>query len=439
MLRKLFDTGIFAVVQFLASIALNFFLSKMLSPDDFGRFFLVITTVQLIVVFISFGSSGTFVRFSKELITQGKFHSLISKLNSYYLVLVGATILVGLLLSDFFSKAIFSSDDSIYVYALLLQLPFVLFNQNVTSIFWSFNDFIRKGINQNGFYYVLTILVSISYLFYKDIRIEYIIIFLIASRVLNALIGTILSRKYLDVSMLFKFSGSLKLNTQVSSYLRFGIWTGISTLFIMSIDFVERISINNFLDSYTLGLYTSTFALFSYIYMPFQLLSNVILTYYLKDWNTNSHGVLKKIQLITVVSLALFGIICSIVIFNYNTLILNFFGEDYVGLSSEVLMYFFIAFYLKMIYTLTSSISFISNKPKILSFSLLVALIITVLVNLILTPIYGLKGVLIGSIIAKLLLIVILYFQYNAKKIYFSIKYYLAVLSLLALFLIFFI
>ena len=86
---------------------------------------------------------------------------------------------------------------------------------------------------------------------------------------------------------------------------------------------------------------------------------------------------------------------------------------------------------------MTGTLSFISNNPIFLSISLFYSLIMSIILNYLLVPVYGIKGVLISAIITKSLLLSVLYWQYYKSGIKFSIKYFVLLILVLLTFLFF--
>ena len=220
-------------------------------------------------------------------------------------------------------------------------------------------------------------------------------------------------------------------------FLKFGLWTGLSTISLLAIDFIERLAINNFLDSQVLGFYLTVFAMFSYVYMPFQLISNIFLSFYLKDWKESSKSVVERIERNTIISIFVFLSASFMIYWFYDSIIINFYGVQYLGLHKDILVYFILVFVLKLIYSMTGTLSFISNNPIFLSISLFYSLIMSIILNYLLVPVYGIKGVLISAIITKSLLLSVLYWQYYKSGIKFSIKYFVLLILVLLTFLFF--
>src|SRR5690606_26208708 len=185
MIKKLLSVGVFAGVQFICSFLTNFYLSKVVTPDTFGNFFYLNGTTQLFTMIIILGVSSSLVRFSNVNNTLNiQLQRVLGNLN--FIVLCNYLLLAVLFLFFPLGDRIFNSAQSLTL-ILLLQIPFVIQNIYATNIFWSFNNFILKGILQNLYFLFQTLFVIIIYYSSFDFF-DNIFLVILVSRILSSIV-----------------------------------------------------------------------------------------------------------------------------------------------------------------------------------------------------------------------------------------------------------
>lgn len=429
MFRSLFNVGIFAIVQFVLSVLLNFYLSKILGPEEFGAYFYVLSTTQLISTVFIFGLTSSVIRYYEHILDR----FAIEKYLRNILAIIGILYVLFVFISSIFSldKYIFGSNSDLYWWVVIIQIPFVIDNLICTSFYWAKNDFFKRGIFTNIFNFFQVIFVVLLYYDIISINVFYS---LVIARIINSLFLVYYIRKDFKLNFhLPQISFTVLKEERFRAFVKFGVWAALSTLSILIIDFVDRFVINRYLNSSDLGFYQSTVSIFSYFFMPFQLLANVLLSQFLKEWETNRTNVINKIQNLTIFSVFLYILVSITFIVNNEIIITTFFSESFLSFSKSELLLFCLVFLVKIIYSLTGCLSFISNKPQFLTKALLVSTFISIVLDFVLVQFLYLKGVLVSSIISYIFLLVILYYQYYREMIKFKGYYYLVIGGFLSL------
>jgi O-antigen/teichoic acid export membrane protein len=435
MLKSLLNVGLFAGLQFLISVALNYFLSKILSPEDFGIYFYILSTTQLISTILIFGLTASVVRFFENIYDK----YLVEKILRNILAIISLIYISFLLFSYFFSIGdyIFKGHNQIYWIIVLVQVPFIIENLINTSFYWAKNDFFKRGLFTNLFNLAQLLFVILYYYEIVGVNVFYS---MILARVINTIILAYYIKKDFELNI---HKPSLDLKTLKSirfkEFVKFGFWSALSTISILILDFVDRFVINQYLGSKSLGNYQSSIAIFSYVFMPYQLLSNVFLSQFLRLWESDKQKVIEKIQNFTLLSIILYQIIIYIIINNNELIITKFFSESYLVFSYKELYVFSFVFFIKIIYSLVGSLSFISNNPKFLTKALLVCTLCSIILDYILVHNLKLMGILLSSIISFSILIFILYYQYHKDGIKFNWYYHagIFIVTLYSVFMVF--
>lgn len=426
MFKKLINVGVFAVVQFFLSVIINYYLAKIVSPADYGIYFYILSITQFISTFLLFGLSSTVVRYYESIFSKEKVEKYLRNtlpiISIFYFVILLLSYLLNL--SEFF----FKEQGSLMWLIVLVQVPFIFENQLSTSFYWSKNNFIKRGIFTNIFNFLQVLFIVL--IFYKVINLN-IFYTIIISRLLNTIIVLFFIKKDFNLNYhIPEFDRKVFKENDYKIFITFGLWNLLSTLSLLLIDFVDRFVITNYLDAKYLGYYQAVYSLFSYFYMPFQLLANVFLSFYLKKWNEDKYFVINKIQNITLFALLLYVIVSTVFVLNNKFIISTFFNKDFLHFSEKGLLLFSLVFLLKIIYSLIGCLSFISNNPKFLTKALLSSTILSVVLDFLLVKYYKLDGILYSSLIAYILLLLILYIQYFKQGIVFKKYFILSILSI---------
>ena len=424
VLKNSYSAIFFNLIKVVISFLINILLAKSLkSPDTFGLLLFVLSLIDLLIVVLGIGIQGAIVRYAKQNYEINSLSNYINEITSYVYTLYFVFISIILIFNSFFSDLLFGIYDIKLIMLLVVLLPLRALNRLYSSIFWGFNNFLKRGLNE--MFASLFQLIFLLFIYFLLLNNIHLIWFLISSYFLSEIISIIYFNRVLineyQISLLrynlpnFRFSKIFKKN------LKFGAWTMLAAINLTLMNIVDKASINKFISSEMLGKYSIIILISGYFLLPVRMISNVVLTNFIDDWEKDKQNVIKKINNIYFrTSICLFFIL---ILFNHflPDFIKLFFGSNYQGLE-YLFPVLIIAIMIKVHYMVFGNLAAISENPYITTISFIPGLIVNIIGNIIFVPIYGVLAAIITTVISYIFIVILLYILLYKENIYLGFK-----------------
>jgi O-antigen/teichoic acid export membrane protein len=368
-----------------------FITSKIIShlgPNNFGIISYVLVIVYFITPLINLGFDSILL---KELVVN-KFKSKEFISTAILLRLTFGFILSFLCFIIF--KYVYKIDDF-----LLLSTIILLFNATLISINGVFDSYFQS-LNKN--YYSIVLQFS-PFLLVLLLRLYLIksnasLFFFVGSYLVESIICLILMLSFYN----FKFGNiKLKFNIEISKNLILnGIPIIISVLAIAVFTKVDQFFIKINLGYETLGLYTAALRISDLLFIIPITLNTIfypnIIVVYLNA--VKNHRIIYAFSTIFYLSLLVSGV--TFILSHY---IITFLYGDGFELSTYVLRIFSLLSILNALGVFISSLLFSKNLHKFATISAIIGGFASVSLNYLLTPLYGISGVLFCAVVSQCL------------------------------------
>jgi len=384
--------GSFIIFIFKVFGAISLFLTYILIPryygvETFGIFNLIFATLMIATVVSRIGLDTYVVRVIPSLERQNKEISLFLKTVIKILIITSLLVTTTVFLaSDFINNYIFKSiDASNYLVGLLFMIfPYTLFNVLVEVLrgldeikFYA----LFRNLSQNFSIAVLLIVSIVTAKLYDPIYILYSAILFITLLLIIVLYKFLKKR---DITILQKG----KYNKKILKH-SYPMFLAASVMFLMS--YVDSFMISYYLDEYQVGIYNACISLSLMLTFIPMAIGGYISPKISKAYSENNSKEIKdifkhSIKIIFIVTLPLF-----LIMFIFADFFLNLFGEAFT-VATTTLLITNIAFLSE---ALTGPVGFILNmtdNQHTFMRILIVSLIINILFNALLIPIYGING-----------------------------------------------
>lgn len=397
-------------------------LARMLLPELFGIYALVLSIVTVILAFTDLGIDNTFVRYISDSIGKGNkklsrgYIRYIFKIK-FFLILFSVILL--LIISKYLSNSVYN--NPIIFYPLLFSCLFII-SESLRgffgTIFIASKDF-KSAVFFDISLQVLKIIFSVFaiLIFTNSLQISGIFIaFFVSNFVTLMLMFFVLLKR--DKSLLFgkteKFDKS-----QINSYWKYVVFASVSLVFFGSID---TLMLGKFVPSEYIGYYRAAMSLIITISSIFSL-SWAFFPIFTQIKGRRFHrGFNKILRYIIMLSIpATAGII-----FLSNYLIKLIYGDSYMLATSSI-------YFLSLLILTTPLIGLYSiifqskEKPKIVSKSVLSSLLINIILNILVIilfknkPLFILAGVGLATSFSRIILLGLLVY-YAKKEFNFKVK-----------------
>jgi O-antigen/teichoic acid export membrane protein len=384
--------GSFVIFIFKIFGAGSLFLTYILLPryygvEAFGIFNLIFAILMIGTVISRIGLDTYVVRVIPSLENKNEEISLFLKMVLKILVVSSLLVTVAIFLaSDLINSYIFKSiDASNYLIGLaLIIFPYTLFNVLVEVLrgldeikFYS----LFRNLSQNFSIVLLLIISIVTAKLYDPIYILYSAILFITISLIVVL-HKFLKKRNITITQKGKYRKSVLKHS-------YPMFLAASIMFLMS--YIDSFMISYYLDEYQVGIYNACISLSLMLTFIPMAIGGYISPKISKAYSDNKREEIKdifkhSIKIIFIVTLPLF-----LVMFLFADFFLNLFGEAFT-VATTTLLITNIAFLSE---ALTGPVGFILNmtdKQHIFMKILLVSLVINILFNALLIPIYGING-----------------------------------------------
>ena len=403
LIKNILSNSFFNFTKLGVGFLVNVIIARVLFDSSrYGLLALSLSYIDVLIVVFGLGANGALVRFSKEQFDKNKLYDYVKEnYSNVFTIHVFITILI-LLFRNYFSQLFFgSSNEYILLYLIIICFFTKTIQLWISSIFWGLNRFTFRGIVIITLPIIKILLLSFLYVLKsKGSLVNIVYIFIISELISSFLLLILYKREFGNMPFKFFQKPSL-LSPNVKISFSFGLWSMFAGISMLLMNLVDKIFISKYIDLATLGKYTILVMLVSYFTLSIMMISNVLLSNYLKLWEKNKSLVIYKINKIfyIVLSAITLGGICFSYFIDY--FIKNVYGEIYLGLN-YIVPFLLIAMIFNATYMLFGNLAAISKKPKLTAYSFAFGLVINLIGNFIFVPEYGIYAVVITTVISYL-------------------------------------
>ncbi|GBE17274.1 polysaccharide biosynthesis protein [bacterium BMS3Abin15] len=288
---------LFGIVGYLLMFLFQLFTARHFGPKNLGLFEMSFTFLNMGVLVSLIGIQGGISRYISVYEERGDF----SKLNGYLKFIFRIPIIASLIIAAllfFLSQNIASFFNFEPVFTILLKIialaiPFRVINEIIYQIFFAKNKILIRNIGYNIIEKVVLV-VGLFIAIYFGLSIRYIIILLSLS-VLFVFIFNLLHLK-----LKIRFKKSQELTFAYRDWLFFSLPLFFSSMFAFVINWTDNIVIGKIMDSSSLGIYSTSFYLASFLIFFqtsfFAIFVPVVSRLYAKKDDAELANVYKKAQ-----------------------------------------------------------------------------------------------------------------------------------------------
>jgi O-antigen/teichoic acid export membrane protein len=415
--RVLFIRGLGVILLFLFSL----FLTNYYSAEQVGQYDFVRATIMILSGFSLIGTNQSLIYYSGFLNSK---NSLESIKNIYFKMIRITTgicivfILVYLIIPESFINEIF---DKKTTYSLILKAVVALFFYTTTMLnidaLRALNQTIHSELYRNIFRYTPIFVLSILLFFTQ--KQEWLIEAFLAGFILLFLTTTI------KVLILFK---KLNLPNQLSYRFSYNqillrsypmALSAIAYFIMQSIDIII-LSVYEGFDN--VAYYSIAVKLATVTALALMSVNIVIAPKIAEIYNTNDFSKLNKLVKDAARIIFIISIPVLLILFVFSGPTLSFFGEGYV-LAKQALWFLLAGQFFAALCGPGAIYLNMTGKQKKLNIILILGLVINVILNLVLIPVYGIEGAAAATLISMIFwnsTIVMVIYRNDRIKIYIS-------------------
>ena len=387
ILKGSFIIFLFKVVGAISLFLTNILISRYYGLETLGTFTLIFMLMMVATTISRIGLDIFVVRIIPSLEDKDREISLFLK-EVFKIITIGS-IIVSIFIfisSDIINKELFQSiDASNYIMGLvLIILPFTFFNI-MPEIFRGFHDIkiysFFRNLSQNLTMTILLGIAVLSGLKYSPIYTLYSAITIITI-VMGIVLYKFLKEKNIDITIDGKYSDKILIHS-------YPMFLTSSVMFLMAS--VDIFMIGHYLNEYQVGIYNICVNLSMVVTFIPMAIGGFISPKIAQAYAKGDTLAIKKLfsnsmKLITIVTIPIFGILYS-----YPDFFLSIFGKGAM-VATTTLLIVNIGFLSE---AMTGPVGFILNmtdNQHLFMKILIIALVINVLLNALLIPIYGING-----------------------------------------------
>jgi O-antigen/teichoic acid export membrane protein len=373
--------------------------TRILDKKEYGKMSLVLTLITLGLTLAKGGFNHSIARLYNDSDNEKVFYAT-NIIGSSFLSFVCLMILI--VFYALFSKTILNGIDL----ALFSLAGLMILLGSATNIIKSFmkvkqETYRFNKINTASGYFSLAL--GLFFLVYGGRDVFWLFVGYVLA---NLIVLMFLLKPYLPVISMNNFSTVL-----LKSSLIYGLPMLLHEFFGMAVEFGDRFLVNYYLGpesvaTYSVGYNISRFAL-TLLYLPVTM---AVVPIYMQLWKTDGKEsveafLTKSIKYYIIVGIAL---LFAIILLG-EKMILILASEKYIQ-SSGVITYVSIAEFLFGAETIVGAGLLLANRTGTMAVIFIVSFVINFAVNIILLPVYGIKGAAIATLVSHSMMITLLYF-----------------------------
>lgn len=405
ILKDVFSVGVSKVIIIAFGLATSIITARILGPEKNG---IISALLVFPSIFLSFGSLG--IRQSTTYLLGQGVHSedkIKTAITQIWVLTSIVSLIACFLLIKFLSV---SSNSNLYIFLAILPIPFVLFNTYNSGIFLGKNN-IKEFNKINWIPTVVIFLLTVLFLVLFNLDIEGYLLALIAGPISISIV-LLFKNKFIN-SFSFIFNWSI-----IKSLLGLGMIYALALLVInlnykFDIIMLERMS-----NPYETGIYSKGANITEFLWQIPMLLSTIVFARSATAKNGKEFS-LKVTQLLRV-AFVFIGFGSLVLWLLSDVIILNLFGMAFFD-SITVLNYLLPGVILLTVYKVLNMDLAGKGKPWISMYAMVPALVVNVVMNYYIIPIYGASGAALSSSISYTFAAILFIFVY-AKTVKLSMR-----------------
>lgn len=404
--KKYFFLSTSLFFKLLINVFVIFYIAKMVSISDFGSFSLAFIIASITTLCLDYGFN-----LKGLVLTSKKKEEINEELSSMIFSKIIITVIIVFFYFLFFMLSNYDATTNKVIAILALSAIPASFGNFYLNSFKIINRFEKEAIGYIIQGVFLLILLGINH-FYGSENIIYYSITLLIARVIYMLYGFFVFRKGFLKRVTFDFRKSI---TAIKTATPFGVHLILGASIIYIDTFI--LSILSILEN--VGLYQAGMRIIMASMIIAVIISDAFIPEIAKIFENKSIAS-KKLSKLFEFILLFAGLTLSSIFFYKKTIILLLFSQDYLILESYIVLILFIIL-LRYIGIVPGIILTSFGKQIIRARAVVISAISSIILNVILIPIYGIKGAFLASLIAHFILNII-YVYYAHKTIIFTSK-----------------
>ena len=404
--KKYFFLSTSLFFKLLINVFVIFYIAKMVSISDFGSFSLAFIIASITTLCLDYGFN-----LKGLVLTSKKKEEINEELSSMIFSKIIITVIIVFFYFLFFMLSNYDATTNKVIAILALSAIPASFGNFYLNSFKIINRFEKEAIGYIIQGVFLLILLGINH-FYGSENIIYYSITLLTARVIYMLYGFFVFRKGFLKRVTFDFRKSI---IAIKTATPFGVHLILGASIIYIDTFI--LSILSTLEN--VGLYQAGMR----IIMASMLIAVIISDAFIPEISKifeNRIIVSRKLSSLFEFILLFSGLTLLTIFFYKKTIILLLFSQEYLVLETSIIIIIFIIS-LRYIGIVPGIILTSFGKQIIRARAVVISIISSVILNVILIPIYGIKGAFLASLVTHIILNII-YVYYSQKIISFTNK-----------------
>mgnify|MGYP001275238242 FL=1 len=404
--KKYFFLSISLFFKLLINIFVIFYIAKMVSVSDFGRFSLAFIIASITTLCLDYGFN-----LKGLVLTSKKKEEINEELSSMIFSKIIITIIIIFFYFLFFILSNYDDTTNKVMSILAFSAIPASFGNFYLNSFKIINRFEKEAIGYIIQGVFLLIFLGINH-FYGSKNIIYYSIILLVARIIYMLYGFFVFRKGFLKRVTFDFRKSI---IAIKTATPFGVHLILGASIIYIDTFI--LSILSILEN--VGLYQAGMRIIMASTLIAVIISDAFIPEIAKIFENKSMASEKLSKLFEFI-LLFAGLTLSSIFFYKKTIILLLFSQDYLIIESSIVLILLIVL-LRYIGIVPGIILTSFGKQIIRARAVVVSVISSIILNVILIPIYGIKGAFLASLTTHVILNII-YIYYAHKTIIFTSK-----------------
>lgn len=387
--------------------------TQILSTEQIGLLRLLVSYSSIIAMFASLGiNSVTIKLFPYFRNDEKKHHGYLGIALLVTLIGFIVAIIVYILFQPYIvekaqeKSALFIPYFYFVIPLALFTLLFGIFDTYYRVLYNAVKGIIYKEVLQRVFILVAVILYYLGIVDFYEMVWLYVFAFIAPSLLLLA--GLIRSKLFF-IKPAFSFVNK-KLATEMFNVALFGILASFSGVIVQTIDVIM---VNDYLGLSLTGVYSISFFFGTLILIPIRTMGKIGSVVIADAWKINDRQAILDIYRKSSLSLSIIGVLLFIGIWGNIDNVFHLIGEDYEQ-GKYVILFISLANLTDVFLGLNSHIIVNSKYFKWLTYLILVFVVLVIITNILLIPIYGIVGAAIASFVSKLI--------FNLLKFLFVLK-----------------
>lgn len=364
------------IIQKIGGLVFTIILARLLMPELFGVYNLVLSIILVTLTFADLGIGKTITRYVSEALgekSRGKAKSYLRYLIKIKGILTILIILIIIILAEFLAKNIFQKPE---IYLPLIVATLYFFMQSMfgifKSIFGAMKDFRKISIMQTVLQLLRISLATIAILILSpENAVSGIFVALAIAVFFTSLVGLILLRK--DRNLVFGQAKEKIDKKRITNYLTFVSLVTISLAFFGSID---TLILGGFVESSYIGFYRAAFGLAMAAASLINFGAVLLPAFTQIHGNRLERGFQKSFRYLSILSIPL--TVGILIIAKY--IIFAIYGREYLTATTPLYILSFLILITPFV-ALYSTLIEAKEKPKILSKAILWTLAVNVILD----------------------------------------------------------